>query len=204
MLAAAEKVTLDFSGDGLIQFSIDGDLKDALIENSGHIEAANGTVEISLHVAKDAIKMVVNTDGITQADRIEEVGGVIHLVSQSTIAAQQVILDGGDHSRLYVEGTIDASTEGLNDKGGTIHLLGDFVLVQRAQIRACGNAGGGEVLIGGGYQGKEPVHNSVITAVDAKTEIYADAWDNGKWQEKSSSGQTIRRFLTGLSMQEEE
>ena len=34
-LGSAERVTLDFSGDGLIQFSVDGDLKKALIENYG-------------------------------------------------------------------------------------------------------------------------------------------------------------------------
>ena len=82
-IAAAEKVTLDFSGDGLIQFSVDGELKQALIENYGNIEAANGDVEISLSTAKDAIKMVVNTDGITPADSIEEVGGIIRLVNSS-------------------------------------------------------------------------------------------------------------------------
>jgi hypothetical protein len=40
VLAAAERVTSTFS-DGLIQFTIDGDLKEALIENYGKIEAAN-------------------------------------------------------------------------------------------------------------------------------------------------------------------
>ncbi|MGH2611928.1 MAG: filamentous hemagglutinin N-terminal domain-containing protein, partial [Rhabdochlamydiaceae bacterium] len=68
ILAAAERVTLDFSGDGLIQFTVDGDLKQALIENYGHIEAAQGNVEISLRTARDAIKMVVNSDGITPAN----------------------------------------------------------------------------------------------------------------------------------------
>ena len=98
-IAAAEKVTLDFSGDGLIQFSVDGELKQALIENYGNIEAAGGSVEISLRTAKDAIKMVVNTDGITPADNMEEIGGVIHLVGNSSIKAKQVLIDGGDGSK---------------------------------------------------------------------------------------------------------
>jgi len=155
VLAAAEKVILDFSGDGLIQFSVDGDLKEALIENFGHIESANGTVELSLHTAKDAIKMVVNTDGITPANAMEEVNGVIHLVSQSSITAKKVILDGGDHSRVEVEGAINASTVASDEKGGVIHVLGDLVTLQGAQIQASGDAGGGEVLIAGAIRARE-------------------------------------------------
>ena len=179
VLAAAEKVTLDFSGDGLIQFAVDGELKQALIENFGHIDAANGTVELSLHTAKDAIKMVVNTDGIAPANSIEEVNGVIHLVSQSCIRAKKVILDGGDHSRVEVEGAIDASTSGAGEKGGVVHVLGDRVRLKGAKIHASGNAGGGEVLVGGGYQGKESVHNAKTTWMDAKSTINADAWETG-------------------------
>ena len=178
-IAAAEKVTLDFSGDGLIQFSVDGELKQALIENYGNIEAAGGTVEISLRTAKDAIKMVVNTDGITPADNMEEIGGVIHLVGNSSIKAKQVLIDGGDGSKINIKGSIDASAELVNEKGGVVHVLGDRIMLQGAQINASGDAGGGEVLIGGGYQGKEPVHNAQITWVDENSEIYADARNGG-------------------------
>ena len=146
--------------------SVYGELKQALIENYGNIETAGGSVEISLRTAKDAIKMVVNTDGITPADNMEEIGGVIHLVGNSSIKAKQVLIDGGDGSKINIKGSIDASAELVNEKGGVVHVLGDRIMLQGAQINASGDAGGGEVLIGGGYQGKEPVHNAQITWVD--------------------------------------
>ena len=179
VLASAEKVVLDFTGDGLIRFSVEGDLKNALIENYGEIQAANGSVELSLKAAEKAIKTVVNTDGITPASALEEIGGVIHLVSRSQIAAKQIFINGGDGSKVNVEGLIDASNANAGEKGGIVHVLGDHVLLQGAQINASGDAGGGEVLIGGGFQGKEPFHNAKTTWVDENSEIYADARNSG-------------------------
>ena len=40
LLASGEHITLDFTGDGLIQFSVEGSLKDALIEHAGDIQGA--------------------------------------------------------------------------------------------------------------------------------------------------------------------
>jgi hypothetical protein len=91
-LAASEKVTLDFTGDGLIQFSLEGDLKKALIENYGNI-STDGDVLLSLKAAKDAVKMVVNTDGITPANTIIEENGVISLVHESLIKGSNVTIE---------------------------------------------------------------------------------------------------------------
>ncbi|MFA6502035.1 MAG: filamentous hemagglutinin N-terminal domain-containing protein, partial [Parachlamydiales bacterium] len=179
VLASSEKVAIDFSGDGLIQFTAEGDLEKALIENYGNIEAANGAVELTLRAAKKAIKMVVNADGITPADEITEIGGVIHLVSTSSIVAKNVEVNGKDNSNIIVEGNIDASNLNIGEKGGTVHVLGDYVSLKKAEINASGDIGGGEVLIGGGYQGKEEVHNAISTVVDVDTNIYCDAIKKG-------------------------
>ncbi|MFA6501721.1 MAG: filamentous hemagglutinin N-terminal domain-containing protein, partial [Parachlamydiales bacterium] len=179
VLASSEKVAIDFSGDGLIQFTAEGDLEKALIENYGNIEAANGAVELTLRAAKKAIKMVVNADGIKPADEMTEVNGVIHLVNSSSIIAKKVEINGKDNSNIIVEGSIDASNLNIGEKGGTVHVLGDYVSLKKAEINASGDIGGGEVLIGGGYQGKEEVHNAISTVVDADTNIYCDAIQRG-------------------------
>ncbi|MBS0603790.1 MAG: filamentous hemagglutinin N-terminal domain-containing protein, partial [Verrucomicrobia bacterium] len=175
---AGERVILDFSGDGLIQFTVDGELKQALIENYGNIEAAGGHVEISMRTARDAIKMVVNSDGITPANSIEEIDGIIRLVSNSRIAADKVSIDG---SKVDVSGGIDvASAEG---KGGAAHILGENIQLLGVQIDASGLMGGGEVLIGGDYQGKGPHRNANLTRMDESSVILADATlqgDGGK------------------------
>jgi hypothetical protein len=194
ILAAAERVTLDFSGDGLIQFTVDGDLKQALIENYGQIEAAGGSVEISLRTARDAIKMVVNTDGITPATAIEESNGVIRLVSTSLITANKIRVEGGDGSKIDVRGAIDASNSNVGEKGGSVHLLGDDIRLTGAEIDASGDSGGGIVLIGGNYQGQGDTHTAQTTIVDDSSLIYADAYLDGDGGEVIVWADDIARF----------
>ena len=108
ILAAAERVTLDFAGDGLMQFTVEGDIKDALIENYGKIESSQGAVHLSMPAAKKAIKTVVNTEGVELAADIVEEGGIIRLVGASEIKAPYVAVDG---ERVDVGGVVDASGE---------------------------------------------------------------------------------------------
>ncbi|MBS3903167.1 MAG: filamentous hemagglutinin N-terminal domain-containing protein, partial [Anaplasmataceae bacterium] len=173
LIGAAEKVTLDLIGDGLIRFRVDGELEKALIENYGKIEAANGDVQISLKTAKRAIQSVLNTDGIEVAAAIEESHGVIRLVGASEVAAKNVHIEG---ERVEVGGVIGAAQE---DKGGTVQVLGDQLHLMSAMIDASGEMGGGAVLIGGDYQGKGSVRNAQFTVVDPSSKIYADATREG-------------------------
>jgi len=176
ILASAEKVTLDFAGNGLIRFAVDGDLENALIENYGQIESVGGDVEVSMRAAKKAVKMVVNTDGITPANAIEEVNGVIRLVSQSRIAAKNVHVDGGAYGCVETSGIVDVSSQEL---GGTVQILGNRLSVRDASINASGDYGGGTVLIGGDYQGKGEVRTADETTLDSNTTIYSDAITQG-------------------------
>lgn len=144
-IGSAEKVAIDLMGDGLIQFRVDGDLEKALIENYGKIESANGAVQISLKTARKAIQSVLNTDGIEIAAGIEEIDGVIRLLSGSEIAAKHV------------------------------EVIGDSIELWGATIDASRENGGGTVLIGGDYQGKGDHGNARFTTMDEHSTIYADA-----------------------------
>jgi filamentous hemagglutinin family protein len=182
-LAAGEKVVLDFSGDGRIQFSVDGELKKALIENAGAIDAVGGTVSISLKTARDAIKMVVNSDGITPANAMEEVNGIVRLVHHSKIVADSIAIDGGEGSSIDVRGTIDARNLEPGGTGGTVHVLGENVQLLGAHILASGDVAGGTVLVGGDYQGHGSVRNAQNAVMDQTSMIQADAYragDGGK------------------------
>jgi filamentous hemagglutinin family protein len=178
ILASAERVTLDFAGDGLIQFTVDGELKNALIENFGKIEAAHGGVDLSMRTARQAIKMVVNTDGITPANALEEVNGIIHLVNTSQIAADRVRVEGADLAE--VSGEIDVVRKGSGEVGGHVEILGDNIHLVGATIDASGDAGGGKVRVGGEYQGKGETPTAQNTVMDADSIISADAYREGK------------------------
>lgn len=97
-------------------------------------------------------------------------------------------------------GTVDVSTPpNQGGVGGTINVLGDQVKLLSANLDASGTDGGGNVRIGGDYQGKGTIPNASDTFVSADTNIKADALSQGKggkviaWADKSN------RFLGKIS-----
>ena len=180
LFASAERMTLDFAGDGLVRFALEGDLEQAVIENYGEIHAAQGNVELSMRTAKSLIKTVVNTDGITPATSIEECNGVIRLVGGSShVTAKNVRIEGEQGTRVVVGGRIDARQEKKGEKGGLVQVLGDHTHLEGAYIDVSGHAGGGEVLVGGDYMGGGTVRRALTSGMDFGSEIHADALHDG-------------------------
>ena len=164
-LAAGEKVSLDFNGDGLVTVKIDKAALNALAANKGLIQADGGAVIMSAKSADAIMDSVVNNDGIIQARSLKNHAGRIVLDSE----------DGTTHAA----GTLDVSSQ--EDKGGSIAVTGKNIVVDHAKINASGKTGGGDVLIGGDYQGKNPaIHNAKTTTISEKVEIKADAKETGK------------------------
>jgi filamentous hemagglutinin family protein len=166
-LAAGDKVTLDFTGDRLINLSVDQAALKALAENKRLIQADGGTVILAAKSAGDLAATVVNNDGIIQAQSISSRNGVIRL-------------EGGDQGVTRTAGTLDASGQHTGETGGTIKVLGDKVaLLDGAKLDASGDAGGGTILVGGNFQGKGPEQNAHFTYVDRGAQIRADTGTSG-------------------------
>ncbi|MBT9504673.1 MAG: caspase family protein, partial [Burkholderiaceae bacterium] len=123
---------------------------------------------------------IVNQQGIVRADSLQGTGGNI------VLKASQTLMLSGD-SRT----TVDGGDEG---KGGQIQLLGRHVgLTDRAVVSASGAAGGGQVLVGGGQEGKDAsVPNSEAVYFGKNASIQADATANGEggriilWSDKAT------------------
>jgi len=109
---------------------------------------------------------LVRQRGIVNADSavVGENGKVILKASRDTL------LEAG--SRTSARGA---------GKGGEIQVLGERVgLTDDAQVDASGQQGGGTVLVGGDYQGKNPgVQNAKRSYVGKDAQIRADALDQG-------------------------
>ncbi|SFX76663.1 beta strand repeat-containing protein, partial [Marinospirillum alkaliphilum] len=204
-LAVGERITVDFDGDGLMRFVVDEALQenlsglDTAILNTGSIQANGGSVLIEGRVAQDIFSRVVNNEGIIQAGRIENTGGEIRLVGSggsdsSVVNTGQIsasALDGqsnGGQITLHAEdGTLLVSGESRieatseHQQGGQIHLLGQQIgLSGTTQVDASGATGGGEILIGGDYQGKNTdIPNADKVIVTSDVSLNADATDNG-------------------------
>jgi hypothetical protein len=94
-----------------------------------------------------------------------------------SVEGGRVVLKAGN--QLTVDGQVTAQS--LDHKGGSVHVTAPEVQIRSgAVLDASGAAGGGEVLIGGGYLGKDlRVTNAQFTSVDADTHLRADATLDG-------------------------
>jgi filamentous hemagglutinin family protein len=139
-LGAANKFTVDFSGDGLVSFAAQGDVNgNATAANTGSLVGAN--VSLTAHAAESVATGVVNMSGIIVAQTAHQTGGTI-------------TLDAGDSGNVSVsQAKLDAS--GANG-GGTIQIGGwneasvavDKASVLNASAIQTGNGGSISVISG--------------------------------------------------------
>jgi filamentous hemagglutinin family protein len=167
-LAAGNAFTLDVAGDGLLNVAVNQGAFDALAANGGVIRADGGQVLLSAMSAGTLLQSAVNNTGVIQAQTVENRNGTIRLLGDM------------QSGTVSVGGTLDASGTGAGQTGGNVTVTGRQVGLFDGQIDASGDAGGGSVLIGGGYQGNNPaVQNASATYMSADSAISADAITNG-------------------------
>lgn len=167
-LAAGNAITLDLAGDGLLNVTVTQGAVNALIQNGGLIQADGGQVLLTTQAAGNLLQSVVNNTGVIQAQSIHNHNGTIKLLGDMKSGT------------VNVSGTLDVSGTGIGQAGGNVMVTGQHVALLGTNIQASGDVGGGNVLIGGGYQGKSPdVQNASAVYMRADSTISADAISNG-------------------------
>lgn len=167
-LAAGDAMTLDVSGDQLLNVAIDQGVASAWLSNGGLLQADGGKVLMTTQVAGNLLANAVNNTGVVQARTLENRNGTI------------VLLGSTDSGTVSVGGQLDVSGAG-GQTGGRMVATGHHVGLFSAQIDASGDAGGGTVLIGGGYQGQDPrVPHASAVFMSADSTIRADARVQGQ------------------------
>jgi filamentous hemagglutinin family protein len=155
LLAAGQSVSLADSGAPNLSVTLSANGNQA--RNLGELNAAGGRIDI--------YGALVDQQGIVRAD------------SSGVDAQGRIVLKASGQATL--SGTLSAaSADGV---GGTVQVLGDQVtLSDAARIDASGALGGGTVLVGGDYQGKNAaVQNASATTVAAGARIDASARERG-------------------------
>ncbi len=126
LLAAANQVTLDFTGDGLINYTVDQGAVDALVENKGLIKADGGVVVMTAKAA-DALRMATATNS-----------GVIEARTLQNKAGRIVLLSDMENGQALVSGTLDASAPDggnggfIETSGGRVNISDETVVTTRA------------------------------------------------------------------------
>ena len=78
-LAAGNKVTLDFAGDGFIKVAVDEASVKAQITNKGFIKADGGQVMMTARAADALMNTVINNEGVIEAKSVVDKNGEIYL-----------------------------------------------------------------------------------------------------------------------------
>ena len=147
VLASGEAHTIDFRGDGLISFAVtsptttaprreDGSEAEALVENSGTVQADGGSVVMTASQASRVLDTAINMTGVAQANSVGVRNG-------------RIVLGGGSAGRVRVSGQVSARGETAGTRGGTVHVTGEEIATEAATIDVSGVDGGGNALIGG-------------------------------------------------------
>ncbi|MEG0879905.1 MAG: filamentous hemagglutinin N-terminal domain-containing protein [Janthinobacterium sp.] len=171
------------------------------VENTGLITAPNGEVILaagrSVQLADPGnpqLRVLVSApaDQALNLGQIIAQGGSIGMAG--ALVSQRGVLNAnsavvGDNGRIVLKasgkalleaGSVTSAT-GAAGKGGEIQVLGEQVgLLGNAAIDASGATGGGTVLLGGDYQGKNAaVQNARQVLVGKDASVTADAIGNG-------------------------
>lgn len=97
VMAAGDKVTLNFNNNSLVGVAVDRGVLNALVENKNAVIADGGLVTLTAKGLDQVMATVVNNTGEVRAQTIQNREGKIYL------------LGGMEHDRIEVGGTLDAS-----------------------------------------------------------------------------------------------
>ncbi|MGK5024115.1 YDG domain-containing protein [Janthinobacterium sp. RB2R34] len=191
------------------------------VENSGIITAPNGDVLLaaghSVQLADAAnpdLRVVLSAPAdrainvgqiVAQGGRIGMVGALLN--QRGVLNANSAVL--GENGKIVLKATGKALLENGSvttatstaGKGGEVTVLGDQVGMQGdARVDVSGVMGGGTVLLGGDYQGKNPaISNARQVAMDSGASIKADAVANGDGGKVIVWGDQTARVLGSIS-----
>ncbi|EAQ8163783.1 filamentous hemagglutinin N-terminal domain-containing protein [Salmonella enterica] len=166
VLAAGKTVTLQLDNGGLTSVSVNGSVVNALVENRGLISAPNGQVYLTAKGQDMLLNTVVNNSGTVEAKGLASRGG-------------EIVLSGGDSGVVSQSGHLLADSQ--TGQGGKITLEGQNIHLSGGSLTsATGKTGGGEVYVGGGWQGKDShIRNASKVVMDKTATADVSATDAG-------------------------
>ncbi len=165
VLASGTAFTMQFNGNDMISFKVD-EKGTAGITNTGTISANGGKVLVTAKAAQGVLDNVINMDGIVEARSIAEQDGTI-------------IISGDENAGLIsLAGELHATS--LTGIGGNVTVTGyNILLADHSVIDVSGKLGGGNVLIGGDYQGQGSLPHANAVVMQAGASIFANAVQAG-------------------------
>lgn len=160
------RVTLNLDQGNLLGMQVEGEQVNTLLQNGGLIQADGGVIQLTAHGKEMLMNTVIDNTGILQARGLSEKNGVIYLNS-------------GNEGVMSQQGAINVSSQ--KGRGGNAFLIGENIhLAAASRIDARGAEGGGKVLVGGGWQGKNKrIKNARSVVMDSGANIDVSSSSKG-------------------------
>ncbi|MEM9009113.1 MAG: filamentous hemagglutinin N-terminal domain-containing protein, partial [Cyanobacteria bacterium P01_F01_bin.86] len=177
-----------------------------IVINTGTIETSRGTVTIAAIPGENLVR-ITQEGNLLSLDLPLQEQALLNAETATLVASDlPALLSGGtvpenlglvvtdnvvtltstdtaiptDTGTAIVSGNLDAADVTATGTGGSIDVVGDRVGLLNATLDVSGTNGGGQVRIGGEYQGQGDIPNADQTHVDSSTTIAADAIVRGE------------------------
>jgi len=198
VLASNNGFSIQFGSDPLANFIVDQKLLEtittadgtplsALVDNAGRIAANGGSVVLSAHAVRKIADSTISSSGFVEAHSVSVKNG-------------SITLWGGDEGDVSVSGTLDASGLQAGQTGGNIQVTGQNVgLYDGAKVTAPGDAGGGQILIGGDVRGQGSLPNAKGVYIAPTATVSADAITQGNGGKVVAWSDNVTRSYGKLS-----
>ena len=168
-LASGNIHTIDFAGDGLIQLEITDDVYSQSVKNTGTISADGGQILMTTAVARNVVNTLISNTGTLKADTVTLPDSTIKTgsIALSThglnlqLPSNTPQFKASVPTKIENTGIIQANGNLIDQMAGKITILADNILIgDGSVVSAVGDSGGGDIRIGGDYQGGNRVPTS--------------------------------------------
>ncbi|HEX9545745.1 MAG TPA: filamentous hemagglutinin N-terminal domain-containing protein, partial [Acidimicrobiales bacterium] len=208
-LSSGQQLTVDFTGDGLVRFAVDGALASqpmgpdgrplsSRVSNDGRIQADGGRVELTAKAAGDVLSSVVNNSGIIQARSMVNQGGVVRLIggddATAVATASGAVRPAGVVAGAVTNsGTIDVSAAERGAAPGQVTMLGERVgQMGTIDARGADQARGGDVTL-------TSTERTILfggSTIDASGRGSSDGGRVTVWSDKDTTAASGARILS--------
>ena len=163
-LAAGDDIRLSISDSNLLTVAVNPSKLKTFIKNEGNIKTQNGIVTLKTDVAQSVVDEVIKTENAKANGLVTENGVVKLVINSGTIKAKEVKLDAGSKGASEISGNLNSNSE--TGKGGYIEVTAKEIDINAATISADGKTGGGEILLGGDWQGAGDLLQATFLSID--------------------------------------
>jgi filamentous hemagglutinin family protein len=170
-LASGDTAAVDMYGDGLMQIAVSDDVKSQLVANTGIIKADGGKIALTASAGKNIVNSLIVAEGALKAQSVGVKNGEIIISAAGSNAVENnIAADKGKKQGLSLvkieNANLDVSGRDTEEKGGSITVTADNITVGKdSTLNAGGHSGGGNIRVGGDYQG------GGVTPAAKRTEI---------------------------------